>query len=49
MRYDRKLIISGDIVELYDYQNMIYCGYERLDGCSYGRATEASEEQKKRE
>ncbi len=49
MKYDRKVVISGHIVELYDYEHTIFSGYDRRDGCSYGRAAEVStsEEQKK--
>lgn len=49
LKYNRKLVVSGNIVELYDYEHMIFSGYDRRDGCSYGRAAEVStsDEQKK--
>jgi hypothetical protein len=46
--YNRKLIISGKVLELYVYETSIAKGYKMDRGKNPGRAVEASEEDKER-
>ena len=44
--YSKKVIVSGNIVEVYDYEKPIIAGYSIKDNYKCGRCFEASEEDK---
>jgi hypothetical protein len=46
--YNRKLIISGDVMEFYAYEKSIARGYKIDPGSAPGRSVEASEEDKQK-
>lgn len=46
--YSKKMIVSGDIVEIYEYKNPILEGYDIKKYHECGRCHEASEEDKKK-
>ena len=44
--YDKKIIISGKVIEVYEYKNNVLYGYKDTKKDKKGRSSEASDEDK---